>query len=259
MYLYIAYGPIIIPLFSITRIILDLSAEKLCIWTGNSSFCIIFINVNALLQRLFLSWALTKANNVGSIFFAVAIDFVLTLVFMITVCGPLTFYTQRWPGKVLTSLFWIVGRENVDEILMTEEEKILAIRKRANKTYFFVLFSFGEIMLAFWQVIYYNLFKSEITKRAYMGFEREVNGFPIINLQALYKTVSIQCIFDVLNLIIFTYGIRKKFPEFSPFKFLNILVKKYNILLGMSVMAVGLTVLCMMIIDCRIDITFSVG
>jgi len=173
---------------------------------------------------------------------------------MITVCGPLTFYTQRWPGKVLTSLFWIFGRENVDEKSMTEEEKILAIRKRANKTYFFALFSFGEIMLGFWQVIYYHLFKSATTKRAYMGFAKEVNGFPMINHQALYKTVSIQCVFDALNLILFTYGIRKKFPQFSPFTFLNILVKKYNILLGMSVMAVGISIQCIMIIDCRIDI-----
>jgi len=140
---------------------------------------------------------------------------------------------------------------------MTKEKKIFAIGERAKKTYLFTLNSFGEIGMALWQVGFYHLFNIKSIRRAYMGFEREANGFHIINLQTLYKTVSIYFIVDVLSLILYTYGVRKKFPHFSPFRFLNILVQKYNILLGLSVMSIGLTGLCMVIIDCRIDI--SVG
>jgi len=80
------------------------------------------------MQRTYLCWTLTKATNVGSIFSAVAIDFVLTLVFMISVCAPLTFYTKRGRGKVQTLFFLIVGRENVVEKSLTEEQEIFAIR-----------------------------------------------------------------------------------------------------------------------------------
>jgi len=124
-------------------------------------------------------------------------------------------------------------------------------------TYFVTLYSFGEIILAAWQMVFYHLFSSTPTKGAYMGFESAANWFPIINIHALHQTVAIYCFFNVVNFFIFTYGVRKKFPEFSPFRFLNILLKKYNILLGLSVMSISLTIQCMIIIDCGIDVSIE--
>merc|ERR1719233_2186974 len=137
---------------------------------------------------------------------------------------------------------------------MTKPEKIFAIGERAKRTYYLSLYSFGEIILAPWQMVFYLLFNSTFTKRAYYGFEKETNGwFPIIDLDALKLTVSIYAIFNICNFIIFTYGVRKKFPQFSPFRFLNILLKKYNILLGLSVMSICISIQCTMIIDCKFD------
>jgi len=137
---------------------------------------------------------------------------------------------------------------------MTEQEKIFAIGERAKITYFFALYSFGEIISAPWQLAFYHLFNSTFTKRAYYGFEKVTNGwFPIVNLDKLNLTVSIYATFNICNFILFTYGVRKKFPQFSPFRFLNILLKKYNILLGLSVMSIGQSIQCLMLIDCKFD------
>lgn len=92
MHLYVASGSnaLVILLFPIIRIIFDLCVGKLCRVSETSSLCIILINTNALTQRMFLCWALTKASNINSILLAVAIDFSVALRFLIIVYGPLT-------------------------------------------------------------------------------------------------------------------------------------------------------------------------
>jgi len=251
--------PALICLFVFFRKIFDRCAAFICRVSGASSLRIIFINTNALLQRTFLCMALASAGDTTCIMVAVSIEFMVILIFLISVCGPLTYHTKQGTEKLRAVFLWVIGKEDVKEKPMTEEEKMYAISERAKKAYFVCLYSCGEILLAPWQLIFYHLFNSKHTNRAYMGFEREANGFPIINVYELYKTVLMCLIFDTLNLVLFTCGVRKKFPKFAPFKFLNILIRKYNMVLGLSVMSVAITVQCLLIIDCRIDIGVGVN
>jgi len=254
--IYLASGsnPIAILLFFVLQVFFDQCSEKLCTLTENSSLRIIFLNNNELVRLLVLCWALAKAESIVGVLFASFIEILSTLAYLMLICGPLTMYTK--PTRIaLTHLFgWIVGKENVDEKSMTKKEKMYAIGERAKWTYFFSLCLFGEIILAPWQIVFYGLFNSTFTKKAYFGFEKVTNGwFPIINHDALVLTVSISALVNLGNLIIFTYGVRKKFPAFSPFRFLNILLRKYNTLLGLSVFSICQSIQCLMIIDCKFD------
>jgi hypothetical protein len=254
--LYLASGshPFAILLFFILKVIFDQCAEKLCKYTETSSLRIIFLNNNALVRQMIICWALTKAESITGVFFAVSVDFLATLVSLAIVCGPLTFYTEA-PAMAFVTLFnWIVRREYIDERLMTEKDRRYAIGERTKEVYFFSLYSFGEIILGPWQMAFFQLFNSTYTKKAYYGFDRETNGwFPTINAHALNLTCSIYSVSNVFNLVIFTYFVRKKFPKFEPFRFLNILLKKYNILLGLSVMSISQSIQCLMLIDCHFD------
>jgi len=254
--IYIASGsnPIAILIFFSLQVFFDQCAERLCMLTETSSLRIIFLNNNELVRQLVLCWALAKAESIAGVLFASFIEFLTVLAFLMMVCGPLTFYTE--PARIgLTHVFgWIVGRENGVEKSMSKKDRIFAIGERAKWTYFFSLKLFGEIILAPWQIVFYGLFNSTFTKKAYFGFEKVTNGwFPIINQDALTITVSISALSNLINLFIFTYGVRRKFPEFSPFRFLNILLRKYNTLLGLSVMSICQSIQCLMLIDCKFD------
>jgi len=107
--------------------------------------------------------------------------------------------------------------------------------------------------MPFWQMFFYYLIYSTKSRNGFSGFEKYVNGFPLINPRSLLKTSIIIFGFDIMDMVLFTYLVRQKFPTFTIFRILNVLVKKYQTLLGLSVMSAVISVQCVLIIDCRFD------
>lgn len=90
-----------------------------------------------------------------------------------------------------------------------------------------------------------------------MGFDKRANGFPVIVPHTLIVIVGIMSVFDIGNALSFTLSVRQKFPHYNPFKLLNVLIKKYNLLLTLSILSVVLSIQCTMLIDCNFDIGFE--
>jgi len=75
--------------FLVLKTVFNKVAQKVCLWTNTMPFRIIFINNNAILQRMILCWALATQFNLISILFVYSIDFLTVLSFAYFVCGPL--------------------------------------------------------------------------------------------------------------------------------------------------------------------------
>jgi len=108
-----------------------------------------------------------------------------------------------------------------------------------------------------WQTVFYYLLNSTKTRNAFAGFEKEANGFPLINASRMIRTVMILGFFDILNFLLFTFFVRQKFPGFTPFKMLNLIIKKYHSLIGLSVMTTVFSLACAIIIDCGVDFSIT--
>jgi len=111
----------------------------------------------------------------------------------------------------------------------------------------------GEIVLPWWQLYFYYLISSTHASTGFSGFEKTVNGFLMISPNNLLLASVVIGSFNILDFLVFSHIVKQKFPFFSPFRFLNVLVKKYDMLLATSVMSAVISVQCVLIIDCRFD------
>jgi len=238
--------------FYIVRVVADMLVEKVCYYGRASSLRIVFININALINRLILCWALSSEFNVMVIMVTVIIDFLIVISFSFLVSGPLSIHVDsRSTPRAFVN--WMLGKTDDSDERMDEKLKKHASCERAKWVYFTVLHSNGEVIMPWWQMFFYYLLNSTETRNAISGFEKTVNGFPLIDSHNLLQTAMIIGMFDVLDFMLFTYIVRRKFPHFTPFRLLNVMVKKYNTLLALSVMSVVISVQCVLIIDCRFD------
>merc|ERR1719419_1173361 len=98
----------------------DWVVEIVCKHGRASSFRIIFININALMNRLLLLWALAKEFNLEAIMFTVVIDFLIVFMFAFVVAGPLYIHTNR--SLIPKALFnWILGKELENPVEMNKD------------------------------------------------------------------------------------------------------------------------------------------
>jgi len=75
--------------FLLLKFVFNFVAQKVCLWTNSMPFRIIFINNNAILQRMMLCWAIATQFHVGSIIFIYFLDLLSILIFAFFVIGPL--------------------------------------------------------------------------------------------------------------------------------------------------------------------------
>jgi len=230
--------------------IADQLVEIVCRYGNALYFRIIFINVNALMNRLLLCYTLASDSNIAAIMFTVVIDFMYVFMFAFVVSGPLYIYSD---SKSIPRAFvlWLLGKPD-DRDNQLETQKVQhGVCERAKWVYFTVLHSTGEIIMPWWQMFFFYLLTSTPSRSALAGFERSVNGFPLINRYDLLKTAVIMGTFDILDFLLFTFIVRRTFPEFTPWRLLNVIMKKYNLLLALSVMSVMISIQCILLIDCR--------
>jgi len=247
---------ILILLFYVVRMVADYLVEIVCKRSNALSFRIIFININALMNRLLLCYTLASADTktVG-IIITVGIDFMFVLALALLITGPVSVHNN--PSSTPLRLYnWIRGK-SYDESPLTREEMKNAIGERAKWVYFTVLHATGEVIMPWWQMFFYYLLYSTPSRSALAGFERSINGFPLIDRVDLLKTAVIMGTFDILDLMMFSYIVRRKFKQFTPWRLLNVMVKKYNLLLALSVMSVVISIQCILLIDCRFIFTLS--
>lgn len=238
--------------FLLLKFVFNLVAQKVCLWTHSMPFRIIFINNNAILQRMMLCWAIATQFHLGSIIFIYSVDLLSILIFSFFVIGPLYVHLSG-QSQVILLVYWLVGKSV--EKKLTKKQKAFAISERAKWVYFTVLNGFGEAIVPFWQIIFYYLTYSTMTRKAFNGFEKEANGFPLIIPHTIIQVAGLLAAGDVLNLVIFSFIVRKNFRHFDPFRFLNVVIKKFDVVLALSVLSIVLAIQCMMLIDCRIDIS----
>lgn len=243
--------------FLALKLVFNFVAKKVCRWTDSMPFRIIFINNNAILQRMVLCWALAATQlNLVSLIIVYLVDFISVLVFAYFVCGPLDLHLNGLPWVIYLA-YWLVGKDLGSIKKMTKKQTAFAISERAKWVYFTVLNGFGEAIVPIWQIIFIYLTYSTKTRRAFNGFEKEANGFPLIKPHIVMVVAGVLAFGDVLNLLLFSFIVRRGFPNFDPFRFLNLLVKKFGIVLALSVLSIVLAVQCMMLIDCRFDISIK--
>jgi len=232
----------------------DVLVEVVCHYGNAASFRVIFINMNALVNRMLLVWALSSDVDVWAIMFTVAIDFLFVFSFTFFVSGPLYIHGEL-SSAPKAFLHWMLGKEDNREKYMSVTHREHCVCERAKWVYFTVLHSTGEIIMPWWQLFFYYILYSTATRSALSGFEEAANGFPLINGHDLLVTAVSLGSCDVVDFLVFTYIVRRKFPDFTPWRLLNVTVKKYNTLLALSVMSVVISVQCVLIIDCRFDFT----
>jgi len=153
--------------------------------------------------------------------------------------------------------YWLVGKDFGLKKKLTKKQKAFAISERAKWVYFTVLMGYGEAIIPFWQIIFIYLTNSTTTRTAFNGFEKKANGFPLIKPQIIMLVAGLLAVGDVLNLALFSHMVRRRFPQFDPFRFLNLLIKKFDIVLALSVLSIVFAVQCMMLIDCKFDISIE--
>lgn len=96
--------------FIIVKVLFNYLAALICHVGDALPLRIIFINTNAMINRMLLCWALASKFDVFSIIFVVSIDILQTLAHIFFVCGPLQLHNTRkdWP---IMLLFWLIGKE----------------------------------------------------------------------------------------------------------------------------------------------------
>jgi len=204
---------------------------------------------------MILCWALSSQLNAVTLVFVFTVDVTQTLFHIFFVVGPLQVHHSGNVDVLLMLLFWMLGKEWSGMKPMTKEEKAEAISERAKWLYFTVLQCMGELIMPYWQLVFFYLnYSSKRNRSAFMGFDKVENGFPVIEPISLIFVASIMAVVDVGNTLTFSLTVRRKFPHFNPFKLLNVLIRKFNWVLAFSVLSVVLSVQCMMLIDCKFDI-----
>jgi len=107
--------------FYITRIMFDFLAEKVFIGSM-SSIAIIFININTILNRLMVCWAVSTDINWRAIALNVMIDFVIVVGCAFIVCGPvhIHIYKRRAPKAFFN---WFLGKADAIDKTLNEDER----------------------------------------------------------------------------------------------------------------------------------------
>jgi len=224
-------------------------------WTDSKPLRIIFINNNAMIQRMILCWALSSKLQPLPIIFVGLVDLLQTLFHIFFVLGPLQVHKSASINLPFMLFYWMLGTEWSGMEPLTKEERLWAIAERAKWLYYTVLQNMGELIMPYWQIVFFYLNSSSKRNRsAFMGFDKVKNGFPVIEPLSLTIVAAIMAGVDIVNILSFTFSVRRKYPHFNPFKLLNVLIKKFNWVLAYSVLSVVLSVQCMMLIDCKFDI-----
>jgi len=137
---------------------------------------------------------------------------------------------------------------------LSEEQFEVATRERAKFVYVNCLSLVGELVIPWWCLVNYHLcMLTTATSKTIIGYARSGYGMEKITSNAFVKTTLLISVFDLSELFLFTYFVRRKFKSFSPFRVLNMVVKKFKLVLAWSIQAVVVIMLCMYIIDCNFD------
>jgi len=192
-----------------------------------SSITIIFINLNAVLNRMLLCWAVSTEINWRVLIVNVVVDFVIAFSCSVVISGPL--YIHTYKRRAPRALYnWLLGRADCVDKSLTDAEKVYGARKRDKWVYFSVLHGMCEIIMPLWYFYYYHLMSSSKIRDAFAGLTRDVHGAPIVRPNNLLTTCTILSCSEILDLMFFTFIVRRNFKSFNPFRILNRVVEKYN-------------------------------
>lgn len=242
------HHPLALILFYAVRIVFNHLVEKVCFSLNFSSLRILFLNMNTLLNRIVLCQALASEINLYSIMLTIAVDSMIVFGLIFFVSGPLHIHTDKNEYRLRTLFNCLFRRQDNGDENLTVQQKKDCVCERGKWVYFTLLYFVGEIIMPLWQTYFYFLISSTQIKSAFY------NGFPLSNSTNLLIVSSILAFFGIINSMLFSYIERRKFEVYTPYRLMNVLVKKYNWLLALSVIATFMTLQCLLFVDCRFDL-----
>lgn len=247
--------PAMVLIYSLIRNVFDYLADWLCVYCGYPALRIIFYNTNGMFQRLFIIWVLGATSGWASVCLVGFIGTLQTLIYTFMMIGPLSMYVD-WKIIPKSLYLWMIGRvaEDTSERNLTHMQVTFATSERSKWLYVACLALVGEFIIPMWSLINYHLcMATKATRNTIVGYARADFGIDLITSESLLRTTWTLGIFDVVDMLIFTFIVRRKFKQFTPFRILNVLVMKFGLILGWSIVTVVVIMICMYIIDCNFD------
>jgi len=135
--------------------------------------------------------------------------------------------------------------------LMTLADKSKATKLRAKLIYMVILDMASQLILPWWLplqlalILFYTPARNSIVL---LGFSVTPESFA-----HRYNTALILNALDVINMIVLTYFIRRKYPLFHPLRILHMMFEKFGLLPIAGIMFILISIICFFIKDCGMD------
>jgi len=105
------YRVIIFIPFILVKMMMNWLVGIICYYANALPIRIIFINNNAMINRMLLCWALASKIDLGPIVLVAMFDTLQSLAHIFFVCGPLQVHHSRSTEWPIMLLCWIFGKE----------------------------------------------------------------------------------------------------------------------------------------------------
>jgi len=238
----------LLAVFPFCRTIIDLLMRKMTSFTKSDFLECIFIHISSLCNNIFLIYSISGQASSGVIF-AWLMSSGLMLYYYIVLTMPLE--CQLGMDNIKEKCMALKeGREAVYP-LMTSADKVEATKLRAKLIYMVILDMASQLILPWWLplqlalILFYTPARTSIV----------LLGFSVTRASFIrrFNTALILNALDIINMLVLTYFIRRKYPLFNPLRILHMMFEKFGILPIAGIMFILISIICFFIRDCGMD------
>lgn len=126
-----AYRVLVFIPFILVKVQMNWLVGVICRYANALPIRIIFINNNAMINRMLLCWALASKFDLLPIILVASTDTLQSIAHIFFVCGPLQVHMSTWREWPFMLVCWILGREWSSTKPLTRKETAEAIAERA--------------------------------------------------------------------------------------------------------------------------------
>jgi len=235
-------------IFPFCRTIIDLLMRKMTSFTKSTFLECIFIHISSLCNNIFFIYSISGQASSGLIF-AALISSGTMLYYYIVLTMPLE--CQLGMENIKEKMMSMKeGREAVYPV-MTLADKSKATKLRAKLIYMVILDMASQLILPWWLplqlalILYYTPARTSIVL---LGFSITPESF-----RKRFNTALILNGLDIINMLVLTNFIRRKYPLFNPLRILHMMFEKFGLLPIAGIMFILISIICFFIRDCGMD------
>jgi len=237
----------LLAIFPICRTFIDLLMRKMTSYTKSNFLECIFIHISSLCNNIFFIYCVGQASS--GVIFAALMSSGLMLYYYIVLTMPLE--CQLGMDNIKEKLMALKeGREAVYP-LMTLADKSRATNLRAKLIYMVILDMASQLILPWWlplQLALILFYTPASTSIVLLGFSVTPESFT-----HRFNTALILNGLDIINMLVLTYFIRRKYPLFNPLRILHMMFEKFGLLPIAGIMFILISIICFFIKDCGMD------